>query len=106
MARITKADLQDRVWHLAAYQEAWFCRHENPVVVESGPHTFYLVGLSRASGGVAWAENSANHVVWIETLCTALSVRSDDAYTRDLASKIRRAQHEAIQGEKKTRAAE
>lgn len=85
---------------LGAYQEAFWCLRAGkvPLKLSSGDGerevSVELLGAERASGGVIIQGPS----VWYATDWCAMARETADAYVRDLAHKVERAQKAAIVG--------
>lgn len=101
--RKTVAELESEIARLQPYQEALFCLagavsdavEASGIRIHSGEHTFFLIGASRAAGGV---------IVTVDPTILGYACdvaqrweASGDPYLRDCAGQVRRAQKQAAE---------
>lgn len=94
----TRAELEFEIRDLSAYREAFFCRAETPLAISSGEGedriAVSVIGLSRAAGGVVLLPLGG--VEWACDWCQRVeALPYANAYAREVARLIRRAQSEA-----------
>jgi len=66
------------------------------VVLASGSLRLVAVGLQSPSGGVCWFSN-AKHSVWLVEDAMREFANAHDVHVREIGSKLRRAQQQAIE---------
>ena len=96
--RKTIAELEERIRRLESTEEAFIClmRKSPQVKVSSGEHSVTVTGLDRASGGVVIDHNGTTIPNYVGDACAHFE-RHGDPYLRDIASRLRRLQKEAIE---------
>jgi hypothetical protein len=74
---------------MSAYQEAFWClqRGEKPVKIENEERAVWLLGASRACGGVVWLDPDGVGVHYAERWAGEAS-RSVDPYIADIGRKV------------------
>ena len=86
MRRLTIASLQEQIETLSPYQEFFFVRDEEPIVIRSGEFEFRLYGVHRASGGVVTYGRTG--VYFAEYSCQQWE-KSRDPHLKECASQVR-----------------
>lgn len=93
----SREELEKALENMSAYQEAFWAlqRGEKPVKIQNEERTVYLLGASRACGGVVWLDPDGVGVHYAERWANEAS-RSIDPYVADIGRKVFRAVADAI----------
>jgi len=88
--RRTREELQQTIQSLEPYQEAFWCLRKGmkPTKISNEERTVWLLGASRASGGVVFTEPEGYSVCWACQWANEASL-SVDPYIADLGRKVR-----------------